>query len=91
MFPIDDNHLVTLPQAIMSRHQQDKLSSIREVDSSAPSLNELVIFDKEPAQITVKTYLAIFTVCLIYFAQLVNLVGAGAVSYFGKYLEPQRD
>lgn len=27
-----------------------------------------------------KTYLAVFTVCLIYYAQLVNLVGAGAVS-----------
>jgi hypothetical protein len=27
-----------------------------------------------------KTFLAVFAVCLIYFAQLVNLVGAGAVS-----------
>lgn len=27
-----------------------------------------------------KTYMAVFTVCLIYYAQIVNLVGAGAVS-----------
>ena len=27
-----------------------------------------------------KTFLTVFAVCLIYFAQLINLVGAGAVS-----------
>jgi len=27
-----------------------------------------------------KTFLAVFAVCLIYFAQLISLVGAGAVS-----------
>jgi len=27
-----------------------------------------------------KTYLTVFAICLIYFAQLINVVGAGAVS-----------
>ena len=36
--------------------------------------------DIEPARrLHAKAYLAVFTVCLIYYAQLVNLVGAGAV------------
>ncbi len=37
--------------------------------------------DEEPVpHLHAKTFLAVFSVCLIYFAQLVNLVGAGAVS-----------
>lgn len=36
--------------------------------------------ENEPVpRLHLKTYLAVFTVCLIYYAQLVNLVGAGAV------------
>jgi hypothetical protein len=34
-----------------------------------------------------KTYLTVFAVCLIYFAQLINVVGAGAVSFIYLLLE----
>ena len=51
------------------------------------STSSIIIHDKHETnddervpQLHAKTYLALFTVCLIYFAQLVNLVGAGAVS-----------
>ena len=38
--------------------------------------------DNEPVpHLHLKTYLAVFTVCLIYYAQLFNIVGAGAVSF----------
>lgn len=36
--------------------------------------------DEPKPRLHAKTFLAVFAVCLIYFAQLVNLVGAGAVS-----------
>jgi hypothetical protein len=37
--------------------------------------------DDEPvAHLHAKTFLTVFAVCLIYFAQLINVVGGGAVS-----------
>jgi hypothetical protein len=34
------------------------------------------------AHVHAKTYLTVFAVCMLYFAQLINVVGAGAVSFF---------
>lgn len=42
-------------------------SSIEDADEPVPHLHA-------------KTFLIVFSVCLIYFAQLINVVGAGAVS-----------
>ncbi len=36
--------------------------------------------EDETAHLHAKTWLAVLAVCMIYFAQLMNLVGAGAVS-----------
>jgi hypothetical protein len=43
-------------------------------DSGASDTSE-----EEAPKLHAKTWLAVFAVCLIYFTQLVNLVGAGAV------------
>ncbi len=48
-----------------------------EVVTAAADAGETVA---QAPRLHAKTYLAVFTVCLIYYAQLVNLVGAGAVS-----------
>lgn len=36
----------------------------------------------ERPRLTLRTFLAVLAVCLIYFAQLISLVGAGAVSRY---------
>jgi hypothetical protein len=36
--------------------------------------------DEPVAQLHAKTFLTVFAVCLIYFAQVINIVGGGAVS-----------
>lgn len=41
--------------------------------------------NEQAPKLHAKTYLAVFTVCVIYYAQLVNLVGAGAVRDFLLY------
>lgn len=37
--------------------------------------------DEPEPRLHAKTWLTVFAVCLIYFAQLINVVGAGAVSF----------
>lgn len=37
--------------------------------------------ESERPRLTLRTFLAVLAVCLIYFAQLVSLVGAGAVGF----------
>jgi hypothetical protein len=54
-------------------------------NSSEEKLSETVKtsieYSEEPVpHLHAKTYLTIFAVCLIYFAQVINVVGAGAVS-----------
>ena len=45
------------------------------VQSSEPSIED----EPEP-HLHAKTFMIVFAVCFIYFAQLINVVGAGAVS-----------
>ena len=47
-------------------------------DATSSNTNEQV--DAPKPNLHAKTFLAVGAVCIIYFAQLVNLVGAGAVS-----------
>lgn len=58
------------------------VSDDNEVDEKTYRDNSASIEDhKEPeARLHAKTWLTVFAVCLIYFAQLINVVGAGAVS-----------
>lgn len=65
----------------MSEVEKDQ--TLGSVQESLPSEKHSTssIEDAEPvAHLHAKTYLTVFAVCLIYFAQLINVVGAGAVS-----------
>lgn len=62
----------------MSTSPEDQFlekGSLKVVDEHPPS-----IIDEPIPHLHAKTFLTVFAVCLIYFAQLVNVVGAGAVS-----------
>lgn len=56
--------------------QTPSSSAIVEVKGDSSSTNS---YEAKP-QIHSKTFLAVSAICLIYFAQLITLVGAGAVS-----------
>lgn len=60
----------------------EQVVSDNEVDEKTYRDNSASIEDpKDPeARLHAKTWLTVFAVCLIYFAQLINVVGAGAVS-----------
>lgn len=60
----------------------EQVVSDNEVDEKAYRDSSASIEDPtEPApRLHAKTWLTVFAVCLIYFAQLINVVGAGAVS-----------
>lgn len=64
----------------------EQVVSDNEVDEKTYRDNSASIEDhKEPeVRLHAKTWLTVFAVCLIYFAQLINVVGAGAVSYQSK-------
>jgi hypothetical protein len=49
-------------------------------DVSASNSNSIGELDEPVPHLHAKTFLTVFAVCLIYFAQLINVVGAGAVS-----------
>jgi hypothetical protein len=49
-------------------------------DASASNSNSIEELDEPVPHLHAKTFLTVFAVCLIYFAQLINVVGAGAVS-----------
>jgi len=51
-----------------------------ETSTSVPKSDSSDTSEEPHVHLHAKTFLAVFAVCLIYFAQLVNLVGAGAVS-----------
>lgn len=61
--------------------------------SASPENREVVIDSSTPSEqiqesrphLHAKTFLAVAAMCLIYIAQLVSLVGAGAVSYVPVY------
>lgn len=61
----------------------DEKGPLRVLDSESPEPQELLTSniedDSEPVpHLHAKTFLTVFAVCLIYFAQLINVVGAGA-------------
>jgi hypothetical protein len=70
----------------MSEVEKDHtLGSVQESLPSDEKHSTTSIEDAEPvAHLHAKTYLTVFAVCLIYFAQLINVVGAGAVSQIPK-------
>ena len=49
-------------------------------NASDTTSNSIEGHDVLPPKLHLKTWLTVFAVCLIYFAQLINVVGAGAVS-----------
>ena len=49
-------------------------------DGSAPS-DSSDESDLKKTRLSLRTFLAVLSVCLIYFAQLISLVGAGVVSW----------
>jgi hypothetical protein len=59
---------------------ESKLPAVSDQEKTAPSSDENESVDEPVPHLHSKTFLAVLAVCLIYFAQLVNLVGAGAVS-----------
>lgn len=72
--------LVTITES--EAHQDHSTVSDNDSEQALGAMKTLSIreVEKRPARrLHAKTYLAIFTVCLIYYVQLVNLVGAGAV------------
>ena len=66
--PLQD---VQRPESSEPDHEKSKepIASIEDIEEPVPHLHA-------------KTFLVVFAVCLIYFAQLINVVGAGAVSIF---------
>jgi len=67
-----ESHKSTSPESDETKSQTERLSqplrvSVEDIDEPVPHLH-------------LKTYLTVFSVCLIYIAQLINVVGAGAVS-----------
>jgi hypothetical protein len=58
-----------------------------EVNEKTWTANSSSIEDHEEPEprLHAKTWLTVFAVCLIYFAQLINVVGAGAVSCPSQY------
>ena len=58
-----------------------ELVSDKETDEkgSQTTTNSIEDHDAPAAKLHLKTWLTVFAVCLIYFAQLINVVGAGAV------------
>lgn len=78
---------VSEPSKEMDSQDQETLSeenpSVENPSEEKPSETvKTSIEDKEEPvpHLHAKTYLTVFAVCLIYFAQLINVVGAGAVS-----------
>ena len=58
-------------------------------DVSASNNNSIEELDEPVPHLHAKTFLTVFAVCLIYFAQLINVVGAGAVSISYNYMWSQ--
>ncbi len=50
------------------------------LEKEVPSTSSIEDQDEPVPHLHAKTFLTVFAVCLIYFAQLINVVGAGAVS-----------
>jgi hypothetical protein len=66
----------------------ERPNSSESENEKLPDAQSLEIEDREEPvpHLHAKTFLTIFAVCLIYIAQLINVVGAGAVSYTFSFL-----
>lgn len=64
----------------MEEEQEVTVSESKRIPSAA-HLDTVPYGDEPPAHLHAKTFLVVFAVFCIYFAQLVNIVGAGAVRY----------
>lgn len=77
--PTDFNVVVHEKSDQPADASQDALP--KSAQSSEPSIE-----DEPVPHLHAKTFLIVFAVCFIYFAQLINVVGAGAVSTYPKIL-----
>jgi hypothetical protein len=72
--------------------ENDTPSTPSDLEKAEHKTGSLLGEENEPVpHLHAKTFLIVFTVCLIYFAQLINVVGAGAVRinhFTGRILEP---
>ena len=62
-----------------SAHHPEKTEQVTNVDASRLSDDNTSQNEPKP-HLHAKTYLAVFAVCAIYFVQIYNVVGTGAVS-----------
>lgn len=71
----------------LSQSTEQPAAATEGADSPEPELNReaekagIEKNDGPVAHLHAKTWLTVFAICLIYFAQLVNVVGGGAVSF----------
>ncbi len=73
--------LETMQVTEQPREEVERPESSEPENEKAEELTSSIEDDDEPVpHLHAKTFLVVFAVCLIYFAQLVNVVGAGAVS-----------
>lgn len=64
-----------------SAHHTEKTEQITHTNLSSASDDNITHENDEPKpHLHAKTYLAVFAVCSIYFVQIYNVVGVGAVS-----------
>jgi hypothetical protein len=69
------------PSATSADHKTTGAPVVMDAEKkTAGSFHGSLSSDEPAPRLHAKTFLAVFAVCLIYFAQLVSLVGAGAVS-----------
>ena len=72
---------VPATQDLTATEKTGSTSVVNDSEKKATKSSQDSNSSDEPApRLHAKTFLAVFAVCLIYFAQLVSLVGAGAVS-----------
>jgi hypothetical protein len=62
--------------------EHEKSQAVKHHESHFTSGSSIESGDEPRPHLHLKTYLAVLSVCMIYFAQIYNLVGAGAVCLF---------
>lgn len=72
------------------RPENDTPSTPSEPEKSDNKEHSIEDHEEPVPHLHAKTFLIVFAVCLIYFAQLINVVGAGAVSIFYQLIPKQK-
>jgi hypothetical protein len=63
------------------RSEEDPSGENSSEEKPSETVKTSIEYSEEPVpHLHAKTYLTVYAVCLIYFAQVINVVGAGAVS-----------